>query len=298
MKKLSTEEFISKSMLIHDYTYDYSKVYYINSHRKIEIICKQHGSFFQRPYDHLNKKGCSVCSKNMLKTTEQFIIESKIVHNDIYDYSNTKYTGNKNKVEIICKQHGSFFQIPNNHLSGAGCIRCKGLERKNKNIFIEQSNKIHNNFFDYSRAEYINSHTKIEIICPKHGSFWQTPAHHVISKSGCSKCKSFSSKIENEWLDQIGIPNDRNHRQVFIKINNKKYRVDGYDPEHKIIYEFLGDYWHGNLSRFDEKKIHPILKKTYFTLYNEWIERKKTFENNGYSVIFIWEYDFRKGLNT
>lgn len=296
MKKFSTEQFITKSIVVHGNNYDYSKVIYKNSHIKVEIICPKHGSFFQRPFDHLNKKGCINCSGNILKTTEQFIKDAKAIHGEIYDYSKVNYNGNKIKVEIICLKHGSFFQRPNNHLNAAGCIKCAGLDLKSKTIFVEQANKIHNNFFDYSKVKYINSFTKVEIICLKHGSFWQTPSHHLISKAGCSKCKNLSSKIENKWLDFIGIPNDPKHRQVFLYLNNKKYRVDGFDLSSKTIYEFLGDYWHGNLSRFDEKEIHPILKKTYLDLHNEWMERKKIFENNGYNVVFIWEYDFKKSL--
>jgi len=44
--------------------------------------------------------------------------------------------------------------------------------------FIQKSSKIHKNKYDYSKINYINNHTKVEIICPDHGSFWQTPCNH------------------------------------------------------------------------------------------------------------------------
>ncbi len=49
------------------------------------------------------------------KTTEQFIIEAKNVHGDKYDYSQSIYTGAKNKVAIVCRKHGIFYQIAGNH---------------------------------------------------------------------------------------------------------------------------------------------------------------------------------------
>lgn len=56
-----------------------------------------------------------------------------------------------------------------------------------KEKFIEKSNKRHNNKYGYSKVEYINSVTKVCIICPIHGEFWQTPQAHVRG-NGCPKC--------------------------------------------------------------------------------------------------------------
>mgnify|MGYP003295283221 CR=1 FL=1 len=52
--------------------------------------------------------------------------------------------------------------------------------------------------FTKSEVEYINSKTKVCIICPKHGEFWITPNNHVIQKQGCSKCSHRSYKYSNE----------------------------------------------------------------------------------------------------
>jgi hypothetical protein len=50
-----------------------------------------------------------------MNKTEKFIEKSKIIHLDKYDYTNTIYINNYSKVEIICKEHGSFFQKPLYH---------------------------------------------------------------------------------------------------------------------------------------------------------------------------------------
>ena len=54
--------------------------------------------------------------------------------------------------------------------------------------FIERANKIHGNKYDYSKVKYVNNSTKICIICPEHGEFWQTPSNHLAGK-GCIKCR-------------------------------------------------------------------------------------------------------------
>lgn len=58
------------------------------------------------------------------KTTEQFIAEAKAIHGDKYDYSQTIYNTNREKVFIICRNHGGFWQSPKSHLRGVGCQKC------------------------------------------------------------------------------------------------------------------------------------------------------------------------------
>ena len=56
-----------------------------------------------------------------------------------------------------------------------------------KKKFIEKATKRHDNKYDYSKVEYVDSLTKVCIICPEHGEFWQTPQAHVRG-NGCPKC--------------------------------------------------------------------------------------------------------------
>jgi hypothetical protein len=61
------------------------------------------------------------------------------------------------------------------------------------NYFIERSNKIYNNKYDYSLSKYKNMHTKISIICPIHGHFIKSPAQHLRGQ-GCKKCSQGSTE--------------------------------------------------------------------------------------------------------
>lgn len=59
--------------------------------------------------------------------TQWYIQKFIDVHGDTYDYSKTVYPhNNKQKTEIICRVHGSFYQRPNDHIQGSGCPLCAG----------------------------------------------------------------------------------------------------------------------------------------------------------------------------
>ena len=136
MKKLTTELFIEKAQIVHDNLYDYSETIYTISREKLTIICKEHGKWKSNPRDHLNGNGCPTCwktnrSKIRTRSTEQFIIEANLVHNNKYKYPNAVYTRNSNKLKIECPTHGEFEQTPNSHLQGQGCKECFKIKLKN-----------------------------------------------------------------------------------------------------------------------------------------------------------------------
>lgn len=119
---LSKEEFIRRAIQKHGDRFDYSNTEYVGTNKHIKIICKKHGEFIQTPKQHLKGKtgGCLRCS-GLSKNTTCFIGEAKQIHGERYDYSLTKYQNAKSKVIITCKDHGTFNQTPNIHLSGSGC---------------------------------------------------------------------------------------------------------------------------------------------------------------------------------
>lgn len=127
------------------------------------------------------------------KTTAEFIDRAKRVHGEQYDYTNTVYTTAKVNVEIICRKHGSFFQTPDNHTSSKrGCPKCDLESRHNlcelEHNFIEAAARRFNNKYDYSQVVYTASKSKVKIICPSHGPFFQTPDTHIITTHGCPTC--------------------------------------------------------------------------------------------------------------
>ena len=144
----TTDEFIERAKSVHGDKYDYSKTKYEKNNKEVCIICPEHGEFWQTPANHVNQKhGCKECGlikmgKSHNKTTEQFIEKARLVHGDLYDYSNTVYTKRENNVNIICKIHGPFTQTAGNHLCGGGCKECLNSHLEEKIRVLLQNNKI------------------------------------------------------------------------------------------------------------------------------------------------------------
>ena len=192
----TNEDFISDAKKVHGDKYDYSKVSYKGSFEKVCIICPEHGEFWQSPHSHLIGRGCPKCRKKGKKrksTKEYFISRAFEKHGYKYDYSKVEYIDSFTKVCIICPEHGEFWQSPHNHLNckNGGCPECSKRKTTNKQSckkdFIEKAKKIHGDKYNYSKVEYVNNRTKVCIICPEHGEFWQTPSAHL-SGHGCNEC--------------------------------------------------------------------------------------------------------------
>lgn len=130
MKRLTIDGFIDRAKNVHGSKYDYSKVEYKNSQIKVCIVCPKHGEFYQKPNNHLKGDGCPKCrneytSLRCTLSTDEFIAKAKQVHGEKYDYSHSIYVNTRTPIEIICLIHGSFLQVPNYHLSGCGCPKCR-----------------------------------------------------------------------------------------------------------------------------------------------------------------------------
>ena len=229
-RRKDIDNFITEAQQIHkneDGTpkYDYSNVNYINALTKVTIICPIHGAFEQKPSSHLSGCGCPQCNhRSYVYTKEEFIEKAKEIHGDKYDYSKVNYINANTKVCIICPIHGEFWQIPYNHLKGQNCPKCSHRSYAyTKEEFIEKAKEIHGNKYDYSKVEYVNNETKVCIICPIHGEFWQTPNNHFNS-CGCYLCGKINTSITKTKT-----------KEQFINDSKKIFR-DFYDYS-KVVYK-------------------------------------------------------------
>lgn len=204
------DQFVEKAKEIHGDKYDYDKVDYKNSTTKVIIGCKIHGNFEQRPTNHIKGEGCRKCGYKsntikLRKTHEEFLEQAKEIHGGKYSYEFSKYKTIKTKIEITCPKHGNFTQVSGNHLQGQGCPTCglinKKVNRKNLKTFIEDSNKIHKNIYDYALTEYSNNKTKVKIVCLSHGVFEQTPNSHL-SGNGCNRCGIEKTTLKAKFLKE------------------------------------------------------------------------------------------------
>lgn len=246
MNIITLEQYLSKVFLRYGHRYDYSKSIYINALTPMEVICKIHGSFWTKPRDHLQGRGCQKCGienrlAKMLITTDVFIKKAKLIHSNRYDYSKTKYISAIKKVIITCKIHGDFLQTPSSHLKGSGCHKCAIELTRNKiklniNDFINQSNIIHLYQYDYSKTVITHSHVKSIITCKIHGDFEQTPSNHLRGQ-GCPICKS--SKGEKILLGIFVKNNIKYIREYKLPYYNR-LRYDFYLPDYNLLIEFHG----------------------------------------------------------
>ena len=271
MKKLTTQDFIEKATKVYGDKYDYSKSEYINVDTKVRIICPEHGEFWQRPDHFYSGHGCPICGyknggiKNSL-STEEFIKKSKEIHGDKYDYSKVEYKKAKDKVCIICPEHGEFWQDAFSHMKGKSCPKCAHQSYKyTTEEFIEMAKNIHGDKYDYSKVEYINRNTPVRIICPEHGEFSQPPYSHLLG-NGCPSCRE--SKLEREiklLLDDNKIKYEREKRFEWLRY---KYPMplDFYLPEYNAAIECQGEQ-HFNPREFfknynfEERLEMDLLKK-------------------------------------
>ena len=286
-KRTTISEFIDKSIKVHGNRYSYEKSIYINTHTKLIIICPQHGEFLQIPKEHIKGAGCKKCYSDLQRTNIlDFIEKSNKIHNNKFNYEKVSYNKLRNKIIIICPEHGEFEQFASNHLLGKGCRKCAYTELlKTTKYFIDKSKLLHSHKYNYNEVIYKNAITKVKIICPKHGYFLQKPYSHLEGR-GCPTCGDRFGIKENKWLDSLNI------KEKQYRIG--KYIVDGYDPDTNTIYEFNGDYWHGNPKLYSENDVNNVLNKTFGELYRKTKDREEYLIKKGYNVISIWESDFNK----
>lgn len=105
--------------------------------------------------------------------------------------------------------------------------------------FVNRAKIAHNNKYDYSKVDYINNSTKVCIICPEHGEFWQTPNNHLRGK-GCPFCKGEKLRsdrrisLEEFIIRAKGIFNNK-YDYSLVEIKNVMTKVKIICPTHGVF---------------------------------------------------------------
>ena len=239
-KKLTTEEF--KTQLLKEHPELELLSDYNGNKNYITVRCVKHNHVFKTKPNWLHAGiGCQKCyderrGATTRKTLDYFINESIKIHGNKYDYSKVKYVNSTTKVCIICPEHGEFWQTPNHHLRGQGCPKCSGRNKTTESV-IKEFKKIHGNDYIYDKVEYVNNSTKVLIICPIHGEFWQTPDKHLQGE-GCPVCKS--SKLERKVRNFLLENKIEFIRQAKFDWLGKQ-SLDFYLPDYNLAIECQGE---------------------------------------------------------
>lgn len=288
-KKLTTNEWIKRAILIHSDKYDYSKVEYKDTNTKICIICSKHGEFWQTPKAHLKGQGCPKCCSNYKLTINDFLERAKEIHGNKYDYSKVSFNNIMEKVCIICPIHGEFWQSPNDHLNcKRKCPQCAHRSyKKTTDEFIEEATKKFGNKYDYSKVVYERKDKPVCIICPIHGEFWQSPKVHLRSVDGCPKCTNEKNGL-----------NKRISKEEFIekakKIHGDKYdyskvKYVGTEKEICIICPIHGEFYQRPHNHIGQKQGCP-----YCTTSHLENEISLLLKNNNINFIQEKKFDWLK----
>ena len=188
------------------------------------------------------------------KTLEETIADFREVHGDRYDYSKVDYVNVHTKVTIICPEHGEFWQRPSSHKGGFGCHECgmnlqKDRYRQNFTTkkFIKQFQKAHGDRYDYSKVDYVDSKTKVVIICPEHGEFTQLIFNHRKGQR-CPECAKsqiaeplFRECLET-FISRFGKFEFPNTRPDWLRNPETGYKMelDCYNEELGLAFELQG----------------------------------------------------------
>ena len=296
-RRKTIEEITEEFRNIHGNKYDYSlitKDLYVNSTTKLPIICHQkdenneeHGIFYQDRTHHLRGHGCPKCAKNGIKyTNECFIKKVQNIHNDLL-FDKCSYTNSHTKIIVGCKTHGYFTIMPYLLFQNHGCPNCamekRGFERRGTTTgFIKKAIEKHGDKYDYSKVEYIDVKTKVCIICPKHGEFWQRPGRHL-NGDGCPICNE--SKLEREIrlnFKQL----EQQKTFDWLRLKNSLY-LDFYDNKNNIAIECQGEQHFIDKGNFGDYENIIVRDKIKYKLCEE----------NGVKLIYYFPSDFLKHKN-
>jgi hypothetical protein len=310
---MDTNKFIEKSNRIWNFIYDYTITKYVNSSNYIKYICKKHGVIEQLPSNHY-KYGCPKCGRDKNKRNNElredciinFEEKANKVHNNKYSYEKVIYKNAITHVIIICHEHGDFKQSPNNHLRGKGCPKCGILSVSLTKVipfetFLIKAFEKYKEKYNYDNVLWNGTSKYIEVLCLKHGLFKIYPYLHLKGKE-CPKCNNRYSKISISWLNfmeikyKIKIKNALNDYEYSIP--GTRYKADGYCLETNTIFEYNGDFWHGNPKIYNPEKLNIKVNETFGELYRKTLEKEKKIKELGYNLVSIWEYDWLRFIKT
>lgn len=210
----TTQEYIHECKGVYGDAYQYNKTEYLHCRLPITITCKIHNDFEIGTAYFLKGGGCPHCRKDKRSrtqwTTESLVEKLKEVQPN-KDYSKVKYLTTKDKIEVVCPRHGSYFNTPENLIKGQDCKKCRRVSKKKHSLkhYIDKANQIHKYKYDYSLIkDFSGCLDKVPIICPEHGTFYQPIGYHARG-TGCWKCgmeyikNSFKNFHKNRFLGGV-----------------------------------------------------------------------------------------------
>lgn len=295
---------------------------YVNIDTKMMFTCMNgHPDFLTSPRHILVKKsGCPVCgsirtgNKNT-KTTDQFL-EKLTIRNTQFSpvHTTDTYKGTHKQMTFVCTNQHTWLSTPISILQGHGCPTCSKGTIQSTHLHSHEQFLVllnhHNTNYPHKQVslvdgeKYIKQNNELQFVC-NIGHQWTTkPGYITNSHCGCPFCASSKtfSIMAIDWLTSIERQENIHiiHKGNSLKeynIPGTKYMVDGYCGDTNTVYEFHGNYWHGNPRLFDKNNMNERVHRTYGELYQDTLRKEAIIKELGYNLVVMWEDEYDKIKN-
>lgn len=251
----------------------------------VDIKCNTHETYFTaNSKEHARgNSGCPECKKEKGLWTLEKILNKNPHYADLWDYTESNLPLHLSAmITVTCKKHNTptTHSMQHHVQNKPACPKCKSEAHSKPRVsteeFKERASKIHNDFYDYSKSEYIGRHKKLTILCPLHGEFKQTAGNHL-NGQGCWFCRNDKIAIASKTTNHINDLNKNDQATLYVI----RFHSNG------VVYYKVGITRRGTKTRFvTEPRVEH---------YQILMEFESTFE----SVVFledliIREFDERK----
>lgn len=286
---------------------------------KLSFECNHRHTWLAKPNNVLtNNSGCPTCRKlkagARLTTTQSEFLEQLQNRNIQYPYklifllTGEIYKSRKEKLSFRCNKNHVWSTSPDAILSGSGCPICGTQLTAQKRAITHEEflNRLANRNLEYNDKpaylykdqKYTNNKIKLKFTCDK-GHVWTSLPDNTIRGSGCPICarKTFSQVAIN-WINSVELKDNIKIQTALseckeYRIPGTKFKVDGFCKETNTVYEFYGDYWHGNPKIYNPLDTNKVNYKPFGVLYTNTIQRETKIRKLGYNIVTMWESDYR-----
>lgn len=285
---------------------DYQPVYpaadqvYSGIASKMRFECSIGHSWVARPGDILNNKsGCPHCAGTVKRSTGEAFQDlfDKWPHLQIVS-RHGEQLGRRELLEVECHAGHNWDTHYERLMSGHYCPHCNGNAKYTSDAFIGKLAATTSTIVVV--GSYVGSHTPIEVECRACQHRWHARPYNLLNGYGCPQC-SINNKFSKKavaWLKAIEKTDNIKLQYACqdgeFRIPGTNYRADGYCADTNTVYEFYGDYWHGNPTKFERAEFNVQANKTYGQLYEDTMVREQAIKAAGFSVISIWEDQYDK----
>lgn len=182
-----------------------------------------------------------------------FALRGKVKHNGSYKYKDVEYTQVRNKVKLLCPEHGEFLQRPDNHVNeGNGCAQCHSNIGNDLTRYLLEFKEVHGDKYTYDKITAITSNKdKVTVTCPLHGGFYTSVNNHK-SGHGCPSCVGQSSTLIYLWK-VVGYPT---YKLGISTPNRYLTRIAEVERAHGVVAKLLAYKDLGTSAKSLERELH------------------------------------------